>query len=646
MKISSLSMRALRALSLVCIVGLSLFAHVSANNIRIIGKPILDKQDTTKKTILIKFDIAWDNSWRTTKPDNHDAAWIFVKCWDGEAWNHVYLDKDGTVAGSTTAADAVNKGTAYYVSDREGKNTKQKMVLEPGYSYAWKQWHVDPDEDSVQCIVGYFLYRETYGAGHVVVPGVTFKWNYGTQGFVDGDDLVVKVFAIEMVYVPQGAYYLGGKGTAAWQVGSFTTNGATFGTPMVVTSEDAITVANETSASTLWAANNYIVAGKIPDSFPKGYQAFYIMKYEMTQEAYCEFLNTLNQGQQDGRIEGTLAALAVNNWAWGGDLAPYRNYIKVQQAAPVAIFGCDANNNQKYNETDEICYDKGSDTTGKCFGRTLTRNIDGQDLAVNFVSMYDLLAYAEFSGLRPMTELEYEKACRGPREPVNNEYAWGSVTKVLFAYTFHSTAGAWYNFRNQAGVFLDPNTGTERTGDSYNSGVSHGYTQWGVNWWTWGYTYYPAPLRVGIFADSTSTRAASGATYWGVMNMSDNVAEMCISAYNAVGRAFEGVHGCGQVDGNGNAINVGWHISSAANYYITKGMAFYYWTSSNRPSDRTNVPEFWYGGTITDHEWFWAGMTSSRYRATHGIVGTNRNYTASGDVLRGIRCVRTDKASR
>ncbi|MCH5243930.1 MAG: SUMF1/EgtB/PvdO family nonheme iron enzyme [Lentimicrobiaceae bacterium] len=642
MKCSNLVGRVFRT-AFFCVLAGLLSSLANANNIRIIGKPELAEQDTTKHTVLIRFDLAWDNSWKTSKPENHDAAWIFVKCWDGESWNHVYLEKDGAVPGSKVAADAVNKGVTYSVTDREGKVKNMDMVLEPGYSYAWKQWRLDPTEDSVKCIVGFFLHRKSIGAGHVVVPGITFKWNYGDQGFVDDDDLVVKVFAIEMVYVPQGPYYLGGKGTAAWQVGSFTTNAATFGTPMVITSEDAIEVANTTAATTLWAANNYMVAGTIPADFPKGYQAFYIMKYEMTQEAYCEFLNTLNQGQQDGRIEGVLANLAVNAWAWGGDLSPYRNHIRIKQAAPVAIFGVNANNNTIFNETDKVKYDDRGDS--------LVRNIDGQDLAVNFVSFYDLLAYAEFSGLRPMTELEYEKACRGPREPVNNEYAWGSVTKVFYAYTYHNTAGSYYSYRadNDAygGYIRDVNKGTEAVGDSYNSGVSHGWTgSW--SWWNSPGYYYPAPLRVGIFADSTSTRAASGATFWGVMNMSDNVAEMCISTYNTVGRAFVGSHGCGQLDGNGDATNKDWHISTDSKYYMTRGMTFYYWSASpgGNWGNRINTPELWMGGVLTDHDWFWGGMVSSRVRATHGILSTARNYTLSGDCLRGIRLVRTEDAEK
>ncbi len=630
MKINSLSTRAFRTLCLFCMLGLSLFTYVSANNIRIIGKPVLANEDTLKKTIQIKFDIAWDNSWKTTKPENHDAAWIFVKCWDGEAWNHVYLDSAGAIPGSTKATDAVNKDATYYVSDREGKNTKQTMVLEPGYSMAWKQWRMDPDEKSVRCVVGWFLYRKDYGAGHVVVPGVTFKWNYGSQGFVPGDDLVVKVFAVEMVYVPKGAYYLGGKGTAAWQVGSFTTNGATFGTPMVVRGEDSIVVANSAATNTLWAQGNAIVAGVIPGSFPKGYQAFYIMKYEMTQEAYVEFLNTLNQGQQNTRIDNDLNSLTVNGYAYGpyGNaawLSPthFRNGIKIKQAAPTVVFGCDMNNNNNYNQTDQICYDGGKDSTGKCLGRTLTRNLDGQDVAMNFVTIFDLLAYAEFSGLRPMTELEYEKACRGPREPVNDEYTWGSVTRVFFS-NVHITLD-------------DGLTGTERPRGSYNAGVAG--LNWNTySWWNqqpalwWQNSSFIGPLRVGIFADSTTTRAASGASYWGVMNMSDNVAEMCISVAYAPGRLFVGTHGSGLLDGNGDAVNTDWlKMGTTWQIFIPRGMFF-----------TTNTTYF----PVATHPHLLAGMVSSRYRWNHSEVPTTRSYVNNYYGLKGIRCVRTDKAKQ
>lgn len=631
----------------------------SANNIRIIGIPKLD-QDTLTNTAKITFDIAWDNSWNTSKPANYDAAWIFVKCWDGETWNHVYLeekDKSGKPTyrpGSKIKADAVNPSVTYYVSDREGKITDLDMVLEPGYSMAWKEWRLDPDEKAQKCVVGYFLYRKGYGAGDVVVPGVQFLWNYDSQGFVDEDDLVVKVFAVEMVYVPKGDYYLGGIGDPARQVGAFTTNGNTFGTPMVIRSEGEILVENTTAANTLWANNDAITEGKIPAAFPKGHQAFYIMKYEMTQEAYCEFLNCLNQGQQNGRIEGRLDQLAVGAWAWGGDIRAWRNYVKIKRAAPTAEFACDADHDGVFNETDTIVY-----RVGKPGGDNLVRNIDGQDLAVNFVSVFDLLAYAEFAGLRPMTELEYEKACRGSREPVNNEYAWGSVTLVFCGQCKNSSAGSW----DQNSLYTDVNTGTERLPAGYNAAIGRMWTaSFSSSWWGGkSHTDYITSMRVGIFADSVSTRAAAGATYWGVMNMSDNTVEVCISVVDTTGRKFEGSHGSGKLGPNGEAICEDWHISSAPRYYITRGMqgVRYAWvTSGNCPGARTDTrwnydePCWTCGIERSD---IWAGMISSRHRWNQTAQnGELRNYTGWGNnnvntnnpAMLGIRCVRTQNAQK
>ena len=52
----------------------------------------------------------------------------------------------------------------------------------------------------------------------------------------------------------------------------------------------------------------------------------------------------------------------------------------------------------------------------------------------------DGAAYADWSGLRPMTELEFEKACRGNQTPVANEFAWGTAS--ITAATGISNDGA------------------------------------------------------------------------------------------------------------------------------------------------------------------------------------------------------------
>ena len=136
-------------------------------------------------------------------------------------------------------------------------------------------------------------------------------------------------------------------------------------------------------------------------------------------------------------------------------------------------------------------------------------------------------------------------------------------------------------------------------------------------WW------YSAPLRVGIFADSTSTRAAAGATYWGVMNMSDNVFEMCIglgwnNASWISGRSFQGVHGDGQLEANGRANVAKWAIPGDGDrwYYIPRGII-----------TQHNWSPYVLGGMVSNRNWY-TSLSQINDRTTGGYFG-------------GIRCVRT-----
>ncbi|MDE5704090.1 MAG: SUMF1/EgtB/PvdO family nonheme iron enzyme, partial [Bacteroidales bacterium] len=563
--------------------------------IRIIGTPAVVKKSDKKKAA-INFTLAWDNSWKSSKPANWDAAWIYVKCWDGNQWNHVYLDTTGHTPGNPDLGD-------YRVFNRDKTGKKMKMAIECGKSKVYKKWGIDPDEKPSTGVVGVFLYRkDSLGSGNVVVPGISLLWTYTDQNFTYDDDLVVKVFAVEMVYVPEGPFYIGGKGTAGSQPHSFTSNAAVFGYPYYVKSEKPIVLANSAADTTLWTSSNNLFAGTLPAAFPKGYRAFYIMKYELTQEAYADFLNTLNQGQQDGRTNVVLANVGVTGNIWDGSavkhwngLTVYRQYIMVTQRAPSITFGVDANQNGKANETMMV------KRTIDGFTDSCAIGIDGQDIPVTYVSMYDLLAYADFAGLRPMTELEYEKACRGNQPVVNDEYAWGSVTRTEFS----------------TNVVNNRNRGDEYVGDAYNTlnrGVVH-------HWW------YSAPLRVGIFADSTSTRPAAGASYWGVMNMSDNVFEMCIGlGYNSaactIGRKFQGVHGDGQLEANGQANVAKWAMPANASQY--------YWLPRGIVT-QVNWSPYIVGGMVSNRNWC-GGIAAMNDRGQGGYLG-------------GIRCVRTAGAT-
>ena len=597
-----------------------------ANNIRIIGTPTVAK-NADQKTAKINFTLAWDNSWKTSKPANWDAAWIFVKCWDGDQWSHAYLEKSGHTAGNTGA-------TGYRVQNLAKNASNLQMEIELGLSKVYRQWYANPNALPDTSVVGVFLRRKDLGSGNVVVPGISLLWNYNKQGFAYDDDLVVKVFAIEMVYVPEGEFWLGGLGDHGKNYWSFTAYNSTFGNPFRVRSEAEIITRADTDPTHLTCVSNssFETSGSLPARFPKGYAAFYIMKYELTQEAYCDFLNTLDMGQQNGRIQGNIESIGVGTSFWDGtanSLANRRIFIEVAARTPLVSFGVDANNNGKVNETTPITISRDGTTDN------IDMSIDGQDLAMDGVSFFDLAAYADFAGLRPMTELEYEKACRGDQAVRDDEYAWASPARLWFDPVYHWAAMNWHDASSNlhSRGFLYPMQGQERA-PGYNMGITHSYQY--RDWWNWW--YYHGPLRVGLFADTTTTRLASGASYWGVMNMSDNVQELCIHAgYNSTGRKFQGVHGDGQLTANGDANTPEWNLSETWHYFIPRGFRAWDGTvwGSSCGNGYNNFPADW--GTET-----WHGTVSSRWYSGHGNGGKARPITT---YQFGIRCVRTANAT-
>jgi hypothetical protein len=52
--------------------------------------------------------------------------------------------------------------------------------------------------------------------------------------------------------------------------------------------------------------------------------------------------------------------------------------------------------------------------------------------------------------------------------------------------------------------------------------------------------------RVGVFATPTSSRISSGASYYGIMGLTDNVAEYVVSLNTERSRSFKDVNGTGE----------------------------------------------------------------------------------------------------
>lgn len=249
----------------------------------------------------------------------------------------------------------------------------------------------------------------------------------------------------------------------------------------------------------LAAADSDQWSGTTDVNYPNGYPGFYVMKYEISQEQYVSFLNKLTADQQRARTIGTkIESLEEGDYIFGDrKRISCRNGIRLVK-------------HSKNNEP--MIFDVYGANTGPT-------------LACNYLTPADMLAYADWTGLRPMTEMEYEKMCRAfyPTEAVRGEYPWNTTTMEKLT------------------ALVDNGKRTERPAAGTQN-VNTGGLQAG-------------PVRCGAFAAGANDRSQMGASFWGVMEAGGNLAEICYNV-NTEGRLFRGIlpnqHGDGKILANGN----------------------------------------------------------------------------------------------
>ncbi|MBB4078296.1 formylglycine-generating enzyme required for sulfatase activity [Lewinella aquimaris] len=352
-----------------------------------------------------------------------------------------------------------------------------------------------PGGASVQEVdnLGAFVYRSGDGSGDVAYQDIQLVWDYGIDGVDDNAVVDVQVFALEMVYVPPSPFSLGTGGNilnaATLENGEFYSVGAVplIRSPYLIDSEDQINV-NNSVGSLYYPPNGGGVTsgdqlGPIPATFPKGYDGFYCAKYETSQAQYVAFFNTLTQTQR----------LALD------------------------VTGSEGKNSDNVSARNGVAWDETGNATTSL-----------PDLPLNYVSNQIALAYLDWAGLRPMTELEFEKAGRGPADPIQSEFAWGTA----------NIHGAPY-------ALLNDGLPTEQLS---GLGVGTGNAQFSLTT-----PPFSGPLRVGIFAASATNanREETGGSYYGIMELSGNLYERVVSVGNPEGRAFNGAHGDGEITGPG-----------------------------------------------------------------------------------------------
>ncbi len=143
---------------------------------------------------------------------------------------------------------------------------------------------------------------------------------------------------------------------------------------------------------------------------------------------------------------------------------------------------------------------------------------DGKYIALAYMNWQDLCAFSDWAGLRPNTETEYEKACRGGIQSVYRDKPWGPIT-----YPSNAT-----NLTN-AGM-------ANESAENIGSGGAIVNTAGGN---------IDRPMRVGFQATSTSNRTEAVAGYYGNLNLGDNAQEMVVVLSLVESRIFEGTHGDG-----------------------------------------------------------------------------------------------------
>jgi hypothetical protein len=489
-------------------------------------------EDGAKGTGIVGFDLAWDHSWRaawevpaaahggkdTLKLENWDGAWIFVKFKKPGVrhWEHATL--------STKAGD---------------HHVPAGASVDPGMTDDGKQ------------AVGVFIYRNAPGSGQNKWNGVKLRWLAGADGVKslenmlvtgarparkspkkkapeieqdEGDGLgglfeeafaekeaadatkrqagsvQIRVCAIHMVYVPEGAFWAGdGTTEPNFIAGQLTASNTA--KPIRIKSEEELRVGGR--SRTGMGNNDCIgtyddfstgVSFALPARYPKGYAASYCMKHEITRGEMAMFLNTLSENIRKRLGDGSVG-----------------QGIRRQGSGASAVYVADVPHMP-------------------CGGFSWT-------LGTNF---------AAWAGLRPMSELEFEKVCRGPLKPVPGEFAWG--TAEILGTNSKEGPPDGYEVVNA----YKPNERVEWVGPS-DPNAKRGNAAWlGTIWQSnrpFGFAANEInrPLRAGIFATPESDRVTAGASYWGIMELSGNLVEGFVRLGHARGRQFAGGHGGGNV---------------------------------------------------------------------------------------------------
>ena len=167
--------------------------------------------------------------------------------------------------------------------------------------------------------------------------------------------------------------------------------------------------------------------------WPNGYSAFYIAKYEVSQGQYSDYLNMLS--------DSTAWSLFANTTSYGHTIT----------------YTSDNDYGSRYAASSE-------------------------NRANNYMSWTDTESYIGWCAMRPMTEMEFEKAARGGGT-TGYQYPWGDTTASTEGYTVDGATHTKYygNADPTSGYGAKPiNVGHYLSGDVSRTDEQTGASPYGV----------------------------------------------------------------------------------------------------------------------------------------------------------------------
>jgi hypothetical protein len=430
-----------------------LFSNSNYANYMLVQNVSITGNNSGASTVQVQFDISWENSW--LDQINWDAGWVFIKYKNSNGeWHHCTINSNGYVNGTGTNSE------------------------------------IEISNDNV----GAFIKRANTRSGNFDCDGVQLQWDYGADGLSNITGLEVRVFAIEMVYVPEGDFNISPRfyvynGSFQPQPRIFTAPG---GNAPVINTRLSPTLIYQTATDSLIvkikgdAGIDTDLDGIVDNTtYPVGYSSFYCYKYELTEQQYSDFYNTLTSQQQ------TTLGLAGTN---------------------ISLI------NGEYVST----------TPNKACKTGTNSNIQ-------------ILAYGDWSGVRPMTILEYNKASFGPEYLAENtvvnfnnrgNYSWNSQSSSATSETFTQENGQESLSNTDKNYNRDDNS----TNNIYRAGI----------------------FSDGVNSNTSNPRQYAGASYYGVMELSGNVVEPTVKLEEL---NFTNLSGNGELNSSGDADVSQWNTN-------------------------------------------------------------------------------------